>query len=154
MSKAKSGWRRTGIGCAVVLLALVAGVAQAVVIRGVGQLSAAGNGLAVIELRGGLVARGIGLAIVEEEALAHVEGHGRITPIDDGRLLLEGFGRMVVRSPDERTRVEIAGARLRLRARGVGVAFLKGVGHFMTDDVDGRWEPESEVEFDSEASPE
>ena len=132
------------------VLALMAGTAQAVVVKGRGELAAAGNGVAVIVLRGGVNVAGVGLAVVEEEDIAELEGHGRITPLGDGRVLLEGFGRIEVRSPDDRTRVEAAGAHLRLRARGVGVAFLKGVGHFMTDDVDGPWDADTEVEFDSE----
>lgn len=131
-------------------LALLAGSAHAVVVKGRGVLTAAGNGVAVIVLRGVVHVAGVGLAVVEEEDLAEVDGDGRITPLGDGRVLLEGFGRIAVRSPDDRTRVEVAGAKLRLRARGVGVAHLKGVGNFMTDDADGSWEPEPEVEFDSE----
>ncbi len=132
------------------VLALVAGTAQAVVVKGRGDLAAAGNGVAVLVLRGGVNAAGVGLAVVEEEDIAELDGHGRITRLGGGRVLLEGFGRIVVRSPDDRTRVEVAGAHLRLRARGVGVAFLKGVGHFMTDDVDGAWDADTEVEFESE----
>lgn len=125
-----------------------AGVAGAVVIKGKGQLTAAGNGVAVLVFRGGANLAGVGLAVVEEDAIAGLDGHGRITPIGNGRVLLEGFGRIEIRSPDQRTRVEIAGAKLRLRARGVGVAYLKGVGHFMTDDHADAWSEDATVEFE------
>ena len=73
------------------------------------------------------------------------DGEGRVTPLPGGRVLLEGFGRVSVRSLDERTRVEIAGARLR---RGAGVAILKGVGHFMTDDLDDVWSEDKILHFE------
>lgn len=139
-----------GIALVAAVLLLAAGAAHAVILKGRGELTAAGSGLAVLDFRGGAALAGIGMAIVEEDALVDTQGEGRITPIDDGRLLLEGFGRIVVRSLDERTRVEIAGAKLRLRARGVGRALLKGVGHYMTDDLDGAWNAEQVVEFESE----
>jgi hypothetical protein len=139
-----------GIALVAAVLLLAASAAQAVILKGRGELTAAGSGLAVLDFRGGAALAGIGVAIVEEDALVETQGQGRITPIDDGRLLLEGFGRIVVRSFDERTRVEVAGAKLRLRARGVGRAFLKGVGHYMTDDLDGAWNVEQVVEFESE----
>lgn len=138
------------IALAAAVLFLVAGAAHAVIVKGRGELTAAGSGLAVLDFRGGAALAGIGMAIVEEDALVDTQGEGRITPIDDGRLLLEGFGRIVVRSLGERTRVEIAGAKLRLRVRGVGRAFLKGVGHYMTDDLDGAWNSNQIVEFESE----
>ena len=139
-----------GIALAAAVLFVVASAAHAVIVKGRGELTAAGSGLAVLDFRGGAPLAGIGVAIVEEDALVETQGHGRITPIDDGRLLLEGFGRIVVRSLEKRTRVEIAGAKLRLRARGVGRAFLKGVGHYMTDDLDGVWRSEQVLEFDNE----
>jgi len=130
------------------LLVAVAGSAGAVVIKGRGELTAAGNGVAVLVFRGGANLAGVGLAVVEEDAIAGLDGHGRITRLDDGRVLLEGFGRIEIRSPDQRTRVEIAGAKLRLRARGVGVAYLKGVGTFMTDDLADAWTEDLGVEFE------
>ena len=141
-------WKRTGgIALLIAAVLLAASAAHAVVLQGRGELTAAGNGVAVLVFRGGANLGGIGIAVVEEDALADVQGHGRITPLGDGRLLLEGFGRIEIRSPDRPTRVEIAGAKLRLRARGVGRAFLKGVGHFMTDHLDGRWGPDMELEL-------
>jgi hypothetical protein len=143
--------RRLKIGAAALLavsLLAVAGVASAVVVKGRGELTAAGNGAAVLVFRGGANLGGIGLAVVEEDAIAGLDGHGRITPLGDGRVLLEGFGRIEIRSPDERTRVEIAGARLRIRARGVGVAWLKGVGHYMTDDRSDSWSDDLQLEFE------
>jgi len=119
-----------------------------VVIHGRGPLAATGNGFAVLELRGVLRASGVGLAVVEEDAIVDLEGHGNITRLGPRRVLLEGFGSMTIRSLDDRTRVELAGAHLRIRARGAGRALLKGTGHFMTDDQDGRWG--AEVEFDGE----
>lgn len=141
-----------GVWLAALALTLVfaAAAAQAVVIQGRGVLSAAGNGFAVVELRGALHASGIGLAVVEEDAIVDLQGHGRVTRIGEGRVLLEGFGAIAIRSLDDRTRVELGGARLRLRAKGIGRAFLKGVGTFMTDDVDGGWDPDAEVLFESE----
>ena len=44
------------------------------------------------------------------------------TPVDGNFAVETGFGGLALRSPDEPTRLELAGARLRLRARGVGVA--------------------------------
>jgi hypothetical protein len=75
-------------------------------------------------------------------------GQGHVTPLPGGRLLLEGFGRVRLRSLDERTRVEIAGARLRIRVRGAGIAILKGVGHVMTDDLDQEWNSDQILEFE------
>ncbi|MBW2361119.1 MAG: hypothetical protein JRG84_09480 [Deltaproteobacteria bacterium] len=136
------------IALAVAALMLVASAAGAVALRGRGQLTAAGSGLVVLDFRGQRTFAGFGLAIVEENAILRTAGEGRMRPLPDGRVLLEGFGRVTLRSPDERTRVEIAGARLRLRARGAGVAVLKGVGHFMADDVDGVWAEDRVLEFE------
>ena len=136
------------IALGVAALLLVASAAGAVVLKGRGQLSAAGNGLAVLEFRGQGTFAGFGLAIVEEQAIVSTRGEGQITPLAGGRVLLEGFGRVSVRSLDERTRVEIAGARLRLRAQGAGVAILNGVGHFMTDDFDDVWSEDKIVHFE------
>ena len=44
---------------------------------------------------------------------------------------------------------EAAGAHMRLHATGKGVAILKGVGFFSTDDADGRWGPDGSIHFDS-----
>ena len=79
-----------------------------------------------------------------------VEGRGRSTELPDGRTLYEGFGRARVRSLDARTRVEVGGARLRLHARGVGRAFLKGCGVVHTDDLDADWGPDLEMGFESD----
>ncbi len=128
---------------------LLAGSATAEVVVGRGVLIAGGNGFVVLDLRGVATVRGLGLVIVERDAIVDTEGHGRVTPLGEGRVLFEGFGRVTVRSLDERTRIEAGGARLRLRARGVGVAFLAGVGHFMTDDQDGTWGADLVVEFES-----
>ena len=142
-------WKRSGgIALLIAALLLATSAAHSVVVKGRGELTAAGNGVAVLVFRGGANLAGGGLAVVDEDALVDVQGHGRITPLGDGRLLLEGFGRIEIRSPDERTRVEIAGAKLRLRVRGVGVAFLKGVGHYMTHDVDGAWAEDLSLEFE------
>ena len=138
------GWTVAALGAA----ALAAGVAQAVVVKGRGELLARGNGVAVLDLRGFASAGGIGLAVVEEDALVETTGQGRVTPLGDGRLLLEGFGAIAVRSPDEPTRLEVAGARLHLRARGVGIARLRGTGVYSTDDGDGRWGPDLAVELE------
>ena len=137
-------WVAAALGTA----ALATGVAHAVVVKGRGELLARGNGVAVLELRGAVSASGIGLAVVDEDALVETTGEGRVTPLGDGRLLLEGFGGLVLRSPDEPTRLELAGARLRLRARGVGVARLHGTGSYSTDDSDGRWGAELSIELD------
>jgi hypothetical protein len=129
---------------------LLAGAAGAVVLKGRGELIASGNGLAVLELRGKASVRGLGLVIVDEHAVVDAQGHGRSTRLGDGRVLFEGFGVVSVRSLRQRTRVEAAGAKLRLRAQGSGVALLKGTGHFLTDDVDGRWGAGVTVEFQEE----
>ncbi len=142
----RSGWLALALA-SVVLLA--AGTAGAVILKGRGELHAAGNGVAVVTMRGAASLRGIGLAIVEEDKIVKLEGHGRTTRLDDGRLLLEGFGRVVLRSPDERMRFEAAGARVRLHAKGAGVAFLKGTGRILSDDVVAAWEPDAQVEFES-----
>ncbi len=108
------------IALGVAALLLVASAAGAVVLEGRGQLSAAGNGLAVLQFRGEGTFAGFGLAIVEQRAIVSTSGEGHITPLPRGRALLEGFGHVSIRSFEERTRVEIAGARLRLRAGGDG----------------------------------
>ncbi len=136
------------IALGVAALLLVASAAGAVVLEGRGQLSAAGNGLDVLQFRGEGSFAGFGLAIVEQRAIVSTSGEGHITPLPRGRALLEGFGRVSIRSFDERTRVEIAGARLRLRARGAGAVILKGVGHFMTDDLDGVWSDDKILHFE------
>ena len=137
-----------GIALAVAALLLVASSAGAVVIKGVGELRAAGNGAGVLEFRGQGTFVGVGLAVVEHDALVSVRGNGNATPLPGGRVLLEGFGRITVRSLDNRTRVEIAGAHLRLRVRGAGIAILKGVGHVSTDDLDESWTDERIFEFE------
>jgi hypothetical protein len=138
------GWIAAALGAA----CLAAGVAHAVVVKGRGELLARGSGVAVLALRGGVVASGIGLAVVEEERIVETSGEGRVTPLGDGRVLLEGFGRIAVRSLEEPTRVELAGARLRIRARGAGVATLRGVGQYTTDDGEGRWAPDLALELE------
>jgi hypothetical protein len=140
----KIAWGTAALGA----VALAAGVAHAVVVKGRGELLARGNGVAVLQLRGAITAHGFGLAVVEEDALVQTKGDGRVTPLGDGRLLLEGFGGIVVRSPDEPTRLEVAGAALRLRARGVGIARLRGSGVYATDDGDGRWGSDRVVELE------
>lgn len=145
MTKIRSlAWATAALGTA----GLAAGVAHAVVVKGRGELLARGNGVAVLELRGAVSASGFGLAVVDEDALVETTGEGRVTPLGDGRLLLEGFGGLALRSPDEPTRLELGGARLRLRARGVGVARLHGTGVYSTDDGEGRWGPELSVELE------
>jgi hypothetical protein len=129
--------------------ALSASEAPAEIVAGRGELRAAGNGLAALVFRGQATVRGVGLLVAEAEAIADTRGVGRITPLGDGRVLLEGFGRVTVRSLRERTRLEVAGARLRLRAHGVGVAVLQGTGVYHTEDRTGRWGPERGVAFDS-----
>lgn len=129
---------------------LLGGSAQAVVVHGKGELRAAGHGFVVMELRGVATVAGRGLVIVERAAIVEKDGFGRVTPLGDGRVLLEGVGRVRVRNLRDRTRLEAGGARLRVRARGIGVAILDGVGHYSTDDQDGRWGPDLEVEFASE----
>ena len=129
-------------------LGLAAGVAHAVVVKGRGDLLARGHGVAVLELRGVATASGVGLAIVEEDALVEAGGGGKTTPLGDGRLLLEGFGMLELRSLDAPMRVELAGARLRLRARGAGVAVLRGNGFYATDDAEGRWGSDLRVELE------
>jgi len=59
----------------------------------------------------------------------------------------------VVRSLDVPTRVELAGARLRIRARGAGFAWLRGVGHYTTEDGEGRWAPTLAIELDEVEAP-
>jgi len=149
--------RRVSGALAVIAALAVAGglavPAGAEVVAGRGELHAAGNGLAVLVFRGQASVRGIGLAVVEREDVLETEGEGRITPLGDGRVLLEGFGRITVRSLRDRTRLEAAGAHLRLHARGVGIAYLKGTGLFRTDDaegVEGAWEPDAAIAFESE----
>jgi len=141
-------WLVAALGAA----GLAAGVADAVVVKGIGELIARGNGVAVLQLRGVVHAGGVGLAVVEEDALVETVGEGRVTPLGDGRLLLEGFGAIEVRSPDEPTRLEVAGARLRVRARGVGIARLHGSGVYSTDDAEGRWAPELSLELEEGAA--
>jgi len=140
----KLGWLTSALGAA----GLAASVAHAVVVKGRGELLARGNGVAVIQLRGAVVANGIGLAVVEEDKLVETSGDGRITPLGGGRLLLEGFGGLVVRSPDEPTRLEVAGAALRLRAHGAGIVRLRGSGIYATEDGDGRWGQDRVVELE------
>ena len=142
--------RSSWFGVALVAAVALAASASAVVIKTRGALSAAGNGLAVLELRGVVTLRGAGLLVAERDAVVDAEGAGRVTPLDDRRVLFAGFGKVTVRSLDDRTRVEAAGAKLRLRARGVGVAVLKGVGHYMTDDQAGRWGGQR-IELDGES---
>jgi hypothetical protein len=137
-------WLTAALGAA----GLAAGVAHAVVVKGRGELLARGNGVAVLQLRGVVSANGIGLAVVEEDKLVETTGEGRVTPLGDGRLLLEGFGGLSVRSLDEPTRVELAGAALRLRARGAGIVRLRGSGLYSTEDGDGRWGQERVVELE------
>ena len=143
--------RVAGLALALVLATAATGSeARAEVVAGKGTLHAAGNGFAVLVFRGQATVRGIGLAVVEREDVVETHGHGKATPLGDGRVLLEGFGRITVRSLSERTRLEVGGAHLRLHARGVGIAYLKGTGLFHTDDVDGAWEPDAAVAFESE----
>ena len=139
------GWS----GAALVAACLAAGVAHAVIVKGRGELLARGSGSAVLELRGGAAASGVGLAVVEEEKIVEMSGDGRVTPLGDGRVLLEGFGRLAVRSLDEPTRLELAGAKLRIRARGAGVARLRGVGQYTTEDGEGRWAPDLAIELEA-----
>ncbi|MCP4002956.1 MAG: hypothetical protein GY725_02045 [bacterium] len=125
----------------------IAGIASAVLIEGRGELAAAGDGLAVVTMRGVANIAGLGIAIVPERKIEELDGQGRVTPLDGGRVLLEGFGRVVLASPNEVMRFKAAGARLRLRARGAGVARLKGHGRIWTDDADAPWNPDVDVEF-------
>ena len=129
--------------------ALMATAASAVVLKGRGEVHAMGSGLAVFDMKGVLVVRGGGLLIVDERARVDVEGIGRQTALGDGRVLYEGYGRAVVASP-EPTRIEIAGAKLRLHAKGVGRALLKGCGVVHTDDLHSRWEEEVDLEFETD----
>ena len=149
----RPGGRIAGAVLAATLLILAAGFvseAGAEVVAGRGELRAAGNGLAVLVFRGQATVRGIGLAVVEREDIVETHGHGRITPLGGGRVLLEGFGRVTVRSLRDRTRLEAAGARMRLHAKGVGVAYLQGVGVYTTDDLEGAWGPDAGVAFESD----
>jgi hypothetical protein len=148
-SRRSTGTRRTGLLLALIA-ALAATTASAVVLKGRGELHAAGSGLAVLDMRGVVHARGGGILIVEPQAIVDIDGQGRETQLDDGRILYEGYGRAKIVTP-RRSRIEIAGARIRLHARGAGRAVLRGCGLVHTDDVDGDWEEDVEVEFQSDS---
>jgi len=136
---------------ALLLAAMATGFeARAEEVVGRGELHAAGNGFAVLVFRGQATVRGRGLLVAQRDDLLETRGEGRATPLGDGRVLLEGFGRVTVRSFRDRTRIEAAGARLRIWARGIGVAHLAGAGIYTTDDLEGSWGPDVRVEFESE----
>lgn len=143
----RTGKLRVAMLALAVGAALVATAASAVVLEGRGEVHAMGSGLAVFDMAGVLVVRGGGLLIADESARVEVEGIGRQTSLGDGRVLFEGFGRAVVASR-EPTRIEIAGAKLRLHAKGAGRALLKGCGVVQTDDQHTRWEAEALLEFE------
>lgn len=128
---------------------VAAGSADALTLKGKGEVHAYGNGLAVFHMVGVFTVRGGGLLVVEPDAQVQTFGIGRETALADGRILYEGFGRAVVAS-FVATRIEVAGARLRLHGRGAGVAFLKGAGVVFTDDLDRPWDPDVELEFESD----
>ncbi len=141
--------RTSLLGITALALALgFASTASGVVLEGKGDLVAYGSGFAVLELRGEVRLRALGLLIVEPDVEVETDGRGRSTFLEDGRILYEGFGRAVVRSPDAPTRIELGGAGIRLRARGVGRAFLKGRGVVHTRDHDAPWEHEGELELE------
>ncbi len=143
-TKATTIW----LAVALVVLGLGATAASAVVIAGRGELHAMGDGFAALDLRGVLRVRGGGILVADRGAIVELDGRGRCAPVADGRAVCEGFGEAVVRSVRQRTHVEIAGAHLRLHAKGAGRALLRGTGIFHTDDVDGAWADEAEVEFE------
>jgi len=148
----RAGHRLAGLATAALLVAVLASGfdARAEEVSGRGELHAAGNGFAVLVFRGQATVRGRGLLVAERDDILETRGEGRATPLGDGRVLLEGFGRVTVRSLRDRTRVEAAGARLRIWARGIGVAHLAGAGIYTTDDLEGSWGPEVSVEFESQ----
>ncbi len=148
-----AGNRRIWMAAALVATLVGAGAAQAVVVRGVGALAAAGNGLAVVDLRGQLGVKGVGIVVADPDVVVRTDGVGQVSLLDDGRAVYEGFGYVVVESLDTRTRVEAAGARIRLRARGIGRAVLKGKGVYSTSDLDGAWDADATIEFESEELP-
>ena len=136
------------VPCLVAALFLVlATAASGVVLHGRGELHAMGNGLAKIQMVGVLAVRGGGVLIVDDHVRIETEGHGRTTYLEDGRVLYEGFGRarMVSDTPMD---VTIAGARIRIHAKGGGRAFLKGIGRIQTDDLDTDWADDPEVAFE------
>ena len=133
------------------VVGLTASGVGAVVLKGRGELHAYGSGLAVLKMRGVLAVRGAGVLIADEDAVVDVGGRGKATHLGDGRILFEGYGHALITSRTP-TRIEIAGAHIRLHAKGAGKALLKGCGVISTDDLDLRWEDQNSVEFDSEGS--
>lgn len=148
-----AGSRRLWMAAALAAALVGAGAAQAVVVRGVGALAAAGNGLAVVDLRGQVGVKGVGIVVADPDVVVRTDGVGQVSLLDDGRAVYEGFGYVVVESLDARTRIEAAGARIRLRARGIGTAVLKGKGVYSTADLDGAWNADATIEFESEDAP-
>lgn len=129
--------------------ALLASAASAAVLQGRGELHAAGNGSAVLEMGGVLTVPGGGVLIVQDDVQIETQGVGRRTDLGDGRVLYEGYGRAIIESRDP-TRIKISRARIRLHAQGAGRALLEGCGVIRTDDVDVDWADDLELEFDSE----
>ncbi|MAE97142.1 MAG: hypothetical protein CL910_21035 [Deltaproteobacteria bacterium] len=144
-----NAWNRFRPLALALVLAFSATAASGIVLKGRGELHGFGSGLAVLQMRGVLTVKGGGVLIVSEDARVETHGVGRETLLGDGRILYEGFGRAVVASPRP-TRIEIAGAGIRLHAKGAGRALLKGCGVVHTDDFDGRWENEIELDFESD----
>lgn len=138
---------RAATGLIAAILLVVASSSSGAVLHGRGELHAMGNGLAKFDMVGVLVVRGGGVLIVDDGVRIETEGRGRTTFLEDGRVLYEGYGHAIIAS-ETRMQVTVAGARIRLHAKGKGRALLKGVGRIQTEDLDHEWADDPEVDFE------
>ena len=111
---------------------------------GVGELTAEGDGIAMLGGRGIVELSGNGILWIRDvagDATIEVSGQGNKEEFSDGWIQYSGFhGKAYVKG--SRIRVIVAGVDIDLYAKGRGRAFLWGHGSYQINGHTSRWETE------------
>ena len=109
--------------------------------KGVGRLTAEGDGIALLAGRGVIDLRGHGILWVKDaagDAIIIVNGHGEVTRFPDGWIQYAGL-RGTAHIKGSKIRVVVAGTDIELSARGRGRVLLWGHGTYNINGELGRW---------------
>ena len=113
-------------------------------VRGIGTLTAEGDGIAVLAGRGIVRLKGNGMLWIKDaagDATIEVSGQGKKKEFPDGWIQYSGV-RGTANVKGSKLRIIIAGVDIDLYAKGRGRVFLWGHGTYEINGASGRWEAE------------
>jgi len=135
----------TSLGFAPAVYADDADIEEAdIEVKGAGELTAEGDGFALLAGRGIIRLKGNGLLWIKDvagDATIRVTGQGQKTEFPDGWIQYAGF-RGTANVKGSKIRVIISGVDIDLFAKGRGRVFLWGHGSYEINGTSGRWETE------------